>query len=235
MSQPTLHLSGLSRSDEAAFKELLEKAQAQLQPRWTLTSQDQAAAILIDTDSMYGQMGLMQALSSGKCLIALTEGARADTDHLLRKPVTLASLVAMLNGISAETLLPQEPPAPAFATSVGQAPVRIPEPVIPEMTAVAAPIEIAEPVIADFNPEPVAAVIPQETATPAVDLNLNVRYKLERWPQIDRGYPKHFRIATLMLKGAATPAEIAEATGATVSEVAEFIVAKLASGHAVRA
>lgn len=75
-----------------------------------------------------------------------------------------------------------------------------------------------------------AAVSPD----PVASIDLLARYKLERWPSIDRGFPKHFRIATVMLKAPASPAEIAEASGASVPEVCEFIVARMASGHAIR-
>ncbi|MEZ5465733.1 MAG: hypothetical protein R3F22_11055 [Lysobacteraceae bacterium] len=58
------------------------------------------------------------------------------------------------------------------------------------------------------------------------------KYKLLKWPQIEREYPKHFRIATVMMKGPQTPAEITEASGASASEVADFINAYLAAGIA---
>lgn len=59
-----------------------------------------------------------------------------------------------------------------------------------------------------------------------------VRYRLLKWPQTEREFPKHFRIATAMMKGPATPAEIAAACGVAVSEVADFINANLATGYA---
>lgn len=55
---------------------------------------------------------------------------------------------------------------------------------------------------------------------------------LTRWPQIEREFPRHFRIATVMMKGPATPDAIAEASGTPVSEVHDFINASLAAGHA---
>jgi hypothetical protein len=42
----------------------------------------------------------------------------------------------------------------------------------------------------------------------------NGRYKLSRWPQIEREFPKHFRIATVMMKQPATLGEVAEQSGA---------------------
>lgn len=63
-------------------------------------------------------------------------------------------------------------------------------------------------------------------------LSASDKYKLLKWPQIEREYPKHFRIATVMMKGPQTPAEITEASGASASEVADFINAYLAAGIA---
>ncbi|HZH44079.1 MAG TPA: hypothetical protein VEY50_08370 [Lysobacter sp.] len=58
------------------------------------------------------------------------------------------------------------------------------------------------------------------------------KFRLNKWPQTEREYPKHFRIATAMMKGPATLAEIIEASGVTASEVADFINANLATGYA---
>jgi len=58
------------------------------------------------------------------------------------------------------------------------------------------------------------------------------RYLLKKWPQTEREYPKHFRIATVMMKGPASVAEIAEASGVAREDVAGFVNAHLATGHA---
>ncbi|HWS77116.1 MAG TPA: hypothetical protein VN205_01950, partial [Thermomonas sp.] len=58
------------------------------------------------------------------------------------------------------------------------------------------------------------------------------KYRLTKWPQTEREYPKHFRIATAMMKGPATVAEIAEASGVSPEEVADFINANLVTGYA---
>ncbi len=58
------------------------------------------------------------------------------------------------------------------------------------------------------------------------------RYKLGKWPQTEREYPRHFRIATAMMKGPATLAEIAEASDMPAGDVADFINANLATGFA---
>ncbi|TBR11422.1 MAG: hypothetical protein EPO46_06495 [Lysobacter sp.] len=58
------------------------------------------------------------------------------------------------------------------------------------------------------------------------------RFRLTKWPQTEREFPKHFRIATAMMKGPATIAEIAEASNVPASDVADFVNASLASGFA---
>jgi hypothetical protein len=62
-------------------------------------------------------------------------------------------------------------------------------------------------------------------------LDLNAKYKLARWPQIEREFPKHFRIATVMLKQPATLTEIAEQSGASLSDVIDFTNAYNATGY----
>jgi hypothetical protein len=58
------------------------------------------------------------------------------------------------------------------------------------------------------------------------------RVRLAKWPQIEREFPRHFRIATVMMKGFATIDEIAAQSGAQPAEVADFVNASLAVGHA---
>jgi hypothetical protein len=54
-------------------------------------------------------------------------------------------------------------------------------------------------------------------------LDVNARYRLTRWPQIEREFPKHFRIATVMMKSPATLTEIAEQSGSSIPDVADFV------------
>lgn len=60
----------------------------------------------------------------------------------------------------------------------------------------------------------------------------SARFKLTKWPQTEREFPKHFRIATAMMKGPATLAEIAQASSVPESDVADFVNASLATGFA---
>ncbi|HOV95501.1 MAG TPA: hypothetical protein PK789_01815 [Thermomonas sp.] len=58
------------------------------------------------------------------------------------------------------------------------------------------------------------------------------KYILKKWPQTEREYPKHFRIATVMMKGPASVEDVATASGVSVEEVIAFINANLATGYA---
>ncbi len=61
-------------------------------------------------------------------------------------------------------------------------------------------------------------------------LDPNAKYKLQRWPQIEREFPKHFRIGTVMMKGPATLTEISDQSGAPLSDVIDFVNAYIAIG-----
>lgn len=60
----------------------------------------------------------------------------------------------------------------------------------------------------------------------------SARYRLLKWPQTEREFPKHFRIATAMMKGPATLAEVSASCNVTLEEVADFVNANLATGYA---
>lgn len=60
----------------------------------------------------------------------------------------------------------------------------------------------------------------------------DARFRLTKWPQTEREFPKHFRIATAMMKGPATVAEVAQAAGVPEGDVADFVNASLATGFA---
>lgn len=63
------------------------------------------------------------------------------------------------------------------------------------------------------------------------DLDIDAKYKLSRWPQIEREFPKHFRIATVMMKQPATLTEISDQSGANISDIIDFTNAYNATGH----
>lgn len=58
---------------------------------------------------------------------------------------------------------------------------------------------------------------------PAHGVDVNAKFKMSRWPQIEREFPKHFRIATVMMKQPATLDEIAEQSGASLHDVIDFV------------
>ncbi|MBW8824186.1 MAG: hypothetical protein JF567_08175 [Xanthomonadales bacterium] len=64
------------------------------------------------------------------------------------------------------------------------------------------------------------------------DLPDQAHFQLTKWPQTEREYPKHFRIATAMMKGPATIEQIAEAASVPAADVADFVNANLATGFA---
>jgi hypothetical protein len=63
------------------------------------------------------------------------------------------------------------------------------------------------------------------------ELDPDAKYKLNRWPQIEREFPKHFRIATVMMKQPWTLTEVAEQTGASLADVIDFTNAYNATGY----
>lgn len=63
----------------------------------------------------------------------------------------------------------------------------------------------------------------------------NARFKLNKWPQTEREYPKHFRVATVMMKGPARLTEIAEQSGSSLADVTDFVNATLVTGYTVPA
>ncbi|MFP7721926.1 hypothetical protein [Lysobacter sp. A3-1-A15] len=60
----------------------------------------------------------------------------------------------------------------------------------------------------------------------------DTRFQMLKWPQTEREYPKHFRIATVMMKGPATVVDIAQASGVPEPDVTDFVNANLATGFA---
>lgn len=57
------------------------------------------------------------------------------------------------------------------------------------------------------------------------------RYKLARYPQSEREFAKHFRIGTFMMKDYASLEDIAEASGAALNDVIDYVNAYTAVGY----
>ena len=71
-------------------------------------------------------------------------------------------------------------------------------------------------------------------ATPGIlsrKLSRNGRYKLSRWPETEREFPKHFRIAKEMLKESVSVDAIVTASGMPEAEVVDYINASFAGGR----
>jgi hypothetical protein len=299
-----LALLGLERDEEASLGALLGTLGKHASCAWNATPEAEAEALLIDVDSMYGQMSWLRAQGGPRPIIALTAASRADADARLARPVNAASLGAALNEImprlgparpgpaAAAAAKPQQPlkaqssrPAPASAS------VAVPEPIPVPAAAPAqqprprklvdfvrseqfpgavrlrdsAPALVVDPTRGSFlgasqlkpllplaameiAAERWEAITPHEYDRLKKDLGEQplsrlqwlaglgashgqllpelegaLRFKLLKYPTTEREFPKHIRIATAMLKQAATPAEIAQGSGQPVEDVIDFI------------
>jgi hypothetical protein len=65
----------------------------------------------------------------------------------------------------------------------------------------------------------------------APHLDPDAIWRLTRWPQIEREFPRHFRIATAMMKRPGTLEEVAAAAKSPVEDVAAFINAYYLAGY----
>lgn len=314
MTTQSICFAGLPRDEQAGIEAAFRQANSKHGNRWSLANENEAAVVVVDMDSMYGQMSLMKALSNGKVVVALTAGGRVDADYQLARPVTAEGVAVLLSQIEAQAPATPAPapvaeePAPA-APEPAPAPVAeaIPEPTPapePEPQPVVAAAPPADPRLADYlrpgalpgpvklqlpdapllvldpgkqaylggaalkpllpyctaivHPGDFTPVDPAELPALATQLggshpfarlawicalgggngslaagyNPNDRYKLLKWPQTEREFPRHFRIATVMMKGPALLTEIAELSGAELAEVIDFVNASLAVGVA---
>ncbi len=319
MTNHSICFAGLSREEEAEVVARFKQANARVGNRWLVTPETDAAVLVIDMDSMYGQMSLMKAIGTGKILVALTASGRAETDYVLQRPVTADALVALFGQIDGAAPVPAAPePEPAAPAPAPQAAAPMPAPAPPapaepaaasprvtsEQPAFVPPGRAAEPRLADYlRPGALAGPVrlqlagaPDLVLDPATQTYLsgaalkplvpyctaivresdlvpvepgqlaaltaqlggsqpwsrlawlcalsggngalapgygpNDRYKLLKWPQTEREFPKHFRIATVMMKGPANLTEIAEQSSVSLAEVIDFVNASLASGVA---
>jgi hypothetical protein len=320
----TIAVTGASEQDAARIAALLEKHGHRLSTPWTHGEASDADLLVVDVESMYGQMDWLRARSSGRLVVAYTSASEPlEPEFSLRKPVVSGDLVALLNRIGedlgsgkAESRAPMKP---ANAATYEQPIMRAVETVAPANDAVAAPVaaDIATaPVLAGAKaakPEtylidellnvlgasegPVrlvheglpsivvdpkhqrwyaavslkplfgwsklplrredlrhldAAEFAQATEIMAAQpyarlvwlarlargegeldagLPSDARYRLTRWPQVEREFPKHFRIATAMMSGTGTIEDIAAQSKAGTSDVVDFINAYNALGY----
>lgn len=290
---PRLSFSGFDRADEAKARALFDALHL---GDWSLSDEAAADAVLIDLDSMYGQMAWMKGFDAGKVSIGLTRALRADTTYRIDAPLDAEALGAVLLAISGQpsvaALTPADEPPPAVPVpeptpTTGEAPIvasptpaprladRLPRATGPfAVQAEGLPRLVIDPLSQQFAPgkslktllgygrvalpdealEALEAGAAAEALRQAGDPQplarlvwllalgggagqlqshaASTRFQLGRWPQAEREFPKHFRIATVMLKAPATVTEIASASGASEAEVADYINAALAVGHA---
>lgn len=329
---PRLSFSGFDRADEAKARALFEGLALK---GWSASDEASADAVLIDLDSIYGQMAWLRGLQGDTVAIGVTQALRSDTPYRLPSPFTAAELADTLADVAlglaaAQSNAPNDAPAEAPAAPIAPAPhvvtalppaevaapIAIPAadlsaptdpappstglrttkdapaatlppgaarlgarlarmssgaivvalPGLPQLIVdrdqqLFAPGKVLKPLLAyataELPPEAVRALEPVRAAA-ALDaigdsqplsrlawlLALGAgegevqgygpatRFVLAKWPQAEREFPKHFRIATVMMKGPATHADIVAASGASEAEVADYINAALAVGHA---
>jgi len=95
-------VTGASEHDVARIAALLDRHRHKLSTAWESTQAGDADLLLVDVESMYGQMDWLRARSRGQLVIAYTSASEPiEPEFSLRKPVVSGELVALLNRISA--------------------------------------------------------------------------------------------------------------------------------------
>lgn len=301
--------TGMEPDEREQLHALFAAANASTGQQFQLSDERNADVLVVDIDSIYGQMTWLRARQNEHTVIPLSAGSRSEPGLSLARPVTEASLTELMRALlaaapaskqqAAVTTTPAPAPAPATPTpaatrvepvAIAAQPEQIaPPPRVPRLGdylapgALTQPVRIvrdgAEPLVLDpetrvyFGPSSLKALLPfcqgdmlrdelqpldaaafaevvkKGGAQPMARLRwlfalvsgegklaegyaMDERFSLSKWPQIEREFPKHFRIATTMMKGPATIAEIAEQSTAPVAEVIDFVNANLASGFA---
>ena len=323
----TIAVTGASEQDAARIAALLDKHRHRLSTSWANGEASDADLLVVDVESMYGQMDWLRARSSGRLVIAYTSASEPlEPEFSLRKPVVSGDLVALLNrisdGLGSGKAEARAPMTPANSATYEQPTLRMVE------AAASANDAVAAAVVPDVAPVPAPVVVasakPAKTETYLLDELLNVldasegpvrlvheglpsiildpkqqrwyaavslkplsgwsklplrredllhldagefakateimaaqpyarlvwlvrlargegeldaglpadaRYRLTRWPQVEREFPKHFRIATAMMSGTGTIDEIAAQSRAGVGDVVDFVNAYNALGY----
>jgi hypothetical protein len=330
----TIAVTGASEQDAARIAALLERHRHRLSTPWQNGAVSDADLLVVDVESMYGQMDWLRARSRGRLVIAYTSAAEPlEPEFSLRKPVVSGDLVALLNRLGdrfasgkSDAQAPMQPAnaasyetpvmrlvEPAAPPPVEAAPAPTPAPVVKleAVKSAAAPVAEPEPVapvsetlfidellgtldaaegpvrlvheglpsividpkaqrwysavslkpLAGWSKQPLrrdalirldAAEFANATEIMAAQpyarlvwlarlargegeldagLPAGARYRLTRWPQVEREFPTHFRIATTMMSGIGTIAEIAATSRAGVGDVVDFVNAYNALGH----
>lgn len=303
--------TGMEPDEREQLHALFVAANAATGKHFKLDNERSAEVLVVDIDSIYGQMTWLRARQNEHTVIPLSASSRNESGLMLARPVTQAALGVLMRTLAAQAPGHSTPdsasaPAPTLAADTASTPVPDAVVAVAEATpepppappppprparlgdylapgALSQPVRIeragAEPLVLDpetrvyFGPSSLKALLPfcqgemphdelkpldgaafaevvkKGGAQPMARLRwlfalvsgegqladgyaMDERFSLSKWPQIEREFPKHFRIATTMMKGPATIAEIAEQSTAPQSEVIDFVNANLASGFA---
>ncbi len=302
MSNRSLGMSGLDRDEETRFRQLFEAVR---EPGWSLAPESEADVLLIDFDSMYGQMAWLRAQGGPRPIIALTAGGRADADYLLHRPPSEKSLRDVLRQVASGVPAPRPEPkavadapdAPAAPPAAAPAPEPIvtpeplpePEPPVPPRRilldylqggALPGPVQLRgaqPPLVVDLGagvflggaalkpllPLCAREILPEDWEPLSADAFARLeaelggtqpiarlvwlaglggyagelcpalagaRFKLGKWPQTEREFPRHLRIATALLKQYGNLEDMAAASGAAAADVADYVNACHAAG-----
>jgi len=97
----TIAVTGASEQDAARISSLLEKHRNKLSTPWENGEAAYADLLVVDIESMYGQMDWLRARSRGRLVVAYTSATEPlEPEFSLRKPVVSADLVTLLNRIA---------------------------------------------------------------------------------------------------------------------------------------
>lgn len=305
MANATLCFSGFPRDEVTLIQEQFEQANRELAAAWGLAAEADAEVLVIDMDSTYGHMTWLKAHSGGKTTVGLTASERSETDYVLRRPVSVEGLKALLQQIAGRPVDPVPAPAPQAAVgNAGPSAEYLAAVTTGKITAMPAGMA-HEPRVSDylssralggparlrlpgapvlaFDPAtqtyagsaslkpllPYVEAVIRESDVEAIDMaeferikagsggaqpymrllwlcGLSIpngellpgfgpakKFMLTKWPQIEREFPKHFRLATVMMKGPALIRDLAELSGVAPAEVVAFINAGLLTGSVV--
>ena len=112
----TIAVTGTSEHDAARIAALLERHRHKLSAPWEKAQAADADLLVVDIESLYGQMDWLRARSRGRLVIAYTSAAEPiEPEFSLRKPVVSRDLVALLNRISAGLSAGKSEAAPPIA------------------------------------------------------------------------------------------------------------------------
>jgi len=141
VSIKTLGLSGLDRDEENLFRQLFESVH---EPGWALAAESEADVLLIDFDSMYGQMSWLRAQGGSRPIVALTAGARADATLVLKRPVSEKALRDLLRTLGGARVGAAEPVAAPVRTAEVDQPPGLAAEVVSEAPAFAIEVPVEE-------------------------------------------------------------------------------------------